>query len=214
MKPWEITDKTMSVVVKHINAEFHNARRLLKTDELNVISTKAQSEELYARLMQINEAAYRKIAVDIYRKSYLEATGEKDNRPDHLIWLAIGVILAERYDPVSKYVYANEARRKRERFTEAVMSAPSFRDGEKSIATARNLWLRQTLHYGDVITLEAMKEALAEGGVTHLMWNTQKDAKVCKTCRPLDGKIFPIEEYPPPQHYHCRCYPTIAGVAR
>ena len=45
-------------------------------------------------------------------------------------------------------------------------------------------------------------------GVTKEEWLTARNEKVCETCAPMDGEIFPIEDFPTPPfstHPNCRC---------
>ena len=50
-------------------------------------------------------------------------------------------------------------------------------------------------------------------GVTRVRWLTAHDERTCPICRPLDGKVFGIEEVQsPPSHASCRCT-TIAVLS-
>lgn len=42
--------------------------------------------------------------------------------------------------------------------------------------------------------------------VYFVKWNTSRDEKVCKICKPLDGVIMPVAQATiPPIHFGCRC---------
>jgi len=41
-------------------------------------------------------------------------------------------------------------------------------------------------------------------GVTMIQWLTACDERTCPVCRPLDGKVFNIDEIPK-HHSQCRC---------
>lgn len=46
----------------------------------------------------------------------------------------------------------------------------------------------------------------AEAGVDEVKWITAEDERTCPICRPLDGKVFKIEDLDgPPIHPSCRC---------
>jgi len=43
-------------------------------------------------------------------------------------------------------------------------------------------------------------------GVRRLEWMTTGDERMCPECEALDGKVYPIDEFPPqPKHPNCRC---------
>ena len=53
-------------------------------------------------------------------------------------------------------------------------------------------------------------------GVKQLTWMTMEDERTCATCGALDGKTFPIDQFPPqPAHPFCRCtnVPVLTGVS-
>lgn len=44
------------------------------------------------------------------------------------------------------------------------------------------------------------------GFVDFVKWNTSRDEKVCKICRPRHGMVYPVNSAPPiPAHGHCKC---------
>jgi len=48
-------------------------------------------------------------------------------------------------------------------------------------------------------------------GVQRLEWLAMDDERMCPVCGGLDGKIFPIDTFPPqPAHPHCRCTNIVA----
>ena len=53
---------------------------------------------------------------------------------------------------------------------------------------------------------EGRKVFYRQVGVTKVQWLTAHDERTCPICRPLDGKVFEIEEVEgPPVHPGCRC---------
>ena len=60
---------------------------------------------------------------------------------------------------------------------------------------------------------EGRKVFYRQVGITKVKWLTAHDERTCKICRPLDGKVFGIDEVEgPPSHAGCRCV-TIATPA-
>ena len=53
---------------------------------------------------------------------------------------------------------------------------------------------------------EGRKVFYRQVGITKVRWLTAHDERTCKICRPLDGKVFGIDEVEgPPRHPGCRC---------
>ncbi len=43
-------------------------------------------------------------------------------------------------------------------------------------------------------------------GVKKLEWLAMGDERMCPVCKKLNGKVFPVDKFPPqPSHPHCRC---------
>ena len=66
-------------------------------------------------------------------------------------------------------------------------------------------WNLQAKQSGDNISMESYVEGLKAMGVTRVVWETQRDIKVCAECEEKDGKIFEIDKIIIPLHYNCRC---------
>ena len=96
-------------------------------------------------------------------------------------------------DSVTKYEYANEIMRKRDRLSEALRTRL---DANTEWRRAISLWSNMTAQYADIVTDETAIRAYKDAGVEYVMWVTQEDEKVCEDCKPLNGKIFPIDKAP------------------
>ncbi len=60
---------------------------------------------------------------------------------------------------------------------------------------------------------EGRKVFYRQVGVTKVQWLTAHDERICPVCRPLDGKVFGIDEVDgPPRHASCRC--AVRAIAR
>jgi SPP1 gp7 family putative phage head morphogenesis protein len=58
---------------------------------------------------------------------------------------------------------------------------------------------------------EGRKVFYRQVGVTKVQWLTAHDERTCPVCRPLDGKVFGIDEVEgPPRHVRCRCTLLVA----
>jgi len=58
---------------------------------------------------------------------------------------------------------------------------------------------------------EGRKVFYRQVGVTKVQWITAHDERTCPICRPLDGKVFGIDEVPVIPHPACRCTWAHAG---
>jgi SPP1 gp7 family putative phage head morphogenesis protein len=60
---------------------------------------------------------------------------------------------------------------------------------------------------------EGRKVFYRQVGITKIRWLTAHDERTCKICRPLDGKVFAIDEVEgPPRHPGCRCTAVCVGT--
>lgn len=114
----------------------------------------------------------------------------------------------DEFNPVTKYVFKNEMVRKEARLFENLIAVKSSLGTDKlgSYKTAENLLVRQVKQ--SAINLEdAVATAVYKAvGVKKVMWVAEDDHKTCAVCNELDGAVFDLEDAPPKQHYHCRCY--------
>ena len=46
-----------------------------------------------------------------------------------------------------------------------------------------------------------------------IVWETEKDLRVCEVCRNRDGKVYELKRVPKKPHYNCRCWlrPFVEG---
>ena len=194
MDYYKYMDKKLSKLKTSIRKAFARKKAVMKFDETNIIRN---SKELYKELDKMNTEVYLEIGNAIYHEIYPESKKKLDKK-----WLLL--ILAG-YDPVTKYVYTHEIERKKARFYEALMSTGAT---SKEFQKGFDLWWTQTAQYGITITDSAVVEAYKDMGIKYLKWNTEKDNKVCEKCKARDGKLYPIDNLPSKEHYHCRCYWT------
>ena len=186
----------------------YNYLSVLPFDEINVISTKKYTEDLFKRLLEFNKKEYLKIIkssimyaeriLGEHKKSY-KAIKEED---------FLEYVLSS-YNNVTCYLYEKEAQRKRLRLVEELLTAKEFLNRDifsKSLKRSANLWFTQSLQYGIDATDKTVLEVYKRNGVKKVVWVSEKDEKVCHKCKNLDGKVFDIDKLPIKAHYNCRCY--------
>ena len=202
---FEYEDKVIRVLLKKILRKFRSlARTINGVDELNVINA---VNTVYDEVLALTVEFLKAVAARAYKR----AKKKKDDEDFPLdMWLA--EYLAE-YNPVTGYLFYQEADRKRARLIEsimAVLNAPGASSTvSKAIDQGMKQWVRQVEQFGDCVVRAATEQAYEDDDVTQVMWVTQKDERVCSVCKPLDGKIFAINKVPPPQHYNCRCFTVV-----
>ena len=106
------------------------------------------------------------------------------------------------YDEVSKYVYANEFERKRDRLAEALIASP--KKNEEIDAALRYLSFMLTA-FAVRVTDQVVLTAYRDMGIDAVRWKAEKDNKTCTICKHRNGHIYDIEQVPPKPHLNCRC---------
>ena len=187
---YELTDIVIENIRKELIRDFSKLKSLLSYDELNVMSaTKAvySKIDLYVRQMflQLMQAVYKKVT--------------KRTCPYNYAWLESFLL---EYDEVSKYVYANELERKRDRLAEALIASP--KKNEEIDAALRYLSFMLTA-YAVRVTDQVVLTAYRDMGIDAVRWKAEKDNKTCTICKHRNGHIYDIEQVPPKPHLNCRC---------
>lgn len=187
---YELTDIVIENIRKELIRDFSKLKSLLSYDELNVMSaTKAvySKIDLYVRQMflQLMQAVYKKVT--------------KRTCPYNYAWLESFLL---EYDEVSKYVYANEFERKRDRLAEALIASP--KKNEEIDAALRYLSFMLTA-YAVRVTDQVVLTAYRDMGIDAVRWKAEKDNKTCTICKHRKGHIYDIEQIPPKPHLNCRC---------
>lgn len=187
---YELTDIAIENIRKELIRDFSKLKSLLSYDELNVMSaTKAvySKIDLYVRQMflELMQAVYKKVT--------------KRTCPYNYAWLESFLL---EYDEVSKYVYANEFERKRDRLAEALIASP--KKNEEIDAALRYLSFMLTA-YAVRVTDQVVLTAYRDIGIDAVRWKAEKDNKTCTICKHRNGHIYDIEQVPPKPHLNCRC---------
>lgn len=201
MNVYEAADKAIREM-NRANLKAFNRLKLAKWDELHVIR---QVDGVYEESIRLARKKYQEIAMYAYLMAMQEC-GVDHKQAQQKAGKSIDrdfiLDLLEEADPVTKYIFLEEAKRKEQRLLEAVEAAQN-RNAE--IDRALKYWTGQVGQYADNSVYRARLQAFQDAGVKRVMWVTQRDGRVCSDCDDLDGLIFPISQVPPPQHIHCRC---------
>ena len=187
---YELTDIVIENIRKELIRDFSKLKSLLSYDELNVMSATKDvysKIDLYVRQMflQLMQAVYKKVT--------------KRTCPYNYAWLENFLL---EYDEVSKYVYANEFERKRDRLAEALIA--STKKNEEIDAALRYLSFMLTA-YAVRVTDQVVLTAYRDMGIDAVRWKAEKDNKTCTICKHRNGHIYDIEQVPPKPHLNCRC---------
>lgn len=187
---YELTDIVIENIRKELIRDFSKLKSLLSYDELNVMSATKDvysKIDLYVRQMflQLMQAVYKKVT--------------KRTCPYNYAWLESFLL---EYDEVSKYVYANEFERKRDRLAEALIASP--KKNEEIDAALRYLSFMLTA-YAVRVTDQVVLMAYRDIGIDAVRWKAEKDNKTCTICKHRNGHVYDIEQVPPKPHLNCRC---------
>lgn len=209
MRMYQATDSYLKRLKAFIRREF-NHYSTLAFDELNTLRSKKETEATFARLLAYNLTEYRKIA-GVARKFALTFLNPGEKKKAEKKGFSEDDIVEEvllAYNFVTGYLYKPEAERKRLRLAEEIMTAKEFRDREryrKVVNKGANLWYTQSSQYAITIEDETLLQTWKDAGIKKVQWVTERDDRVCHECRPLDGKVFDIDNVPEKPHYNCRC---------
>ena len=198
---FDLADKAIKDMNRR-NLRAFDGLKTLKFDELNVLKS---VEKVYDNSVGIAKRRYRQIAEDAYLEALILAGMERE-KAEELAEESITddwvLDMLEDYDALTLYSFVNEVERKKQRTAESILAA---QDKTAEVEKALRLWTIQISQYADNSVLYATLDGYKKAGIKKVKWVAEQDAKVCKTCRKLDGKIFAIDKIPVVPHYHCRC---------
>lgn len=173
--------------------------RLMKADELNIIRAVGEAYDTSIRMAERRLLECARLAYE----AAMRESGKKKRNPIDRDWLIEFLMTA---DPVTLYKFLPEAERKKARLTEA-LAATTARAAE--VDKSLKAWTRQIGQAAIGVTDAATIRAFKDAGVTHLVWHSEHDDRVCKVCHARDGNVYPINELPL-KHPNCRCWYSIA----
>ncbi len=192
--------------IKAMNRESLKAFGRLKTirfDELHIIR---EVTSVYDTAAVTARKRYRKIAYDGFIEALI-LCGMTDAEARR----EAAKVMSERWvkewlgevDPVVRYQFDPETDRKKQRLIESLAIKPG-RDAE--IDRALKDWARQTGHFAIAAVDRARLDAFRAAGVEEVVWVSERDSRVCRHCRSLDGQRFGINRVPGKPHMGCRCW--------
>ena len=190
------------------NLKAFDRLRLMRNDAINLIRVVSS---VYRQSAKEARNHYYEIAVEAYIVALIQAhvtNAEATKWADEDISLDWVDEYLEETDFVTLYRFNTETERKAQRLAEALSATDHWND---EIDRALRYWTLQVGQYAINVTDRARLEAFKRAGVEKVMWNTEKDERVCKTCHALDGKVFEIENAPGKSHLRCRCWYSIVN---
>ena len=199
---YDNADKAIRAMNRQNLKEFGKLK-LAKWDELNVVRAVGKT---YDDSVRMAKRRYYEIAFEAFIVAMLEARiDNKDatRKAEEVITNDWILDMLEEVDPVTLYAFLPETERKKQRLIEALAVATN-RNAE--IDKALRYWTVQVSQFADNSVYNARIGAFRQAGITHVVWITQEDERVCEDCDDLNGQIFPIDNVPPPQHINCRCF--------
>ena len=184
------------------NVEAFGQLKMAKWDEVNIIRTVVT---VYRKSARQARKKYRKIAYEAYMLGwYLCGLDEKKGRKvaeKAVTEKWVDQVLSET-DFVTLYRFDTETERKAYRLAETLEVSP---ERNQEIDKALKYWSQQLAQYAINVTDYAMAMAYDDAGIKKVMWETQRDGKVCGECHDRDGRTYALDEIPP-KHPNCRCY--------
>lgn len=185
------TDKALKYLRRLFITEFNRVSMQIRTDSLNVIQA---TTALYDKLQRETIRVFLKIA----KQKYRELTGGEDTITE--MWL-LGFLSES--NPLTGYVFLNDIERKRQYYTEGLLSGD---DISKETKKALRYWYSSVKQYADLVADESALKAYSDMSVANVEWITNLDGKECYICHERNGVIYPITNVPKKPHYGCRCY--------
>lgn len=204
-------DTLLAHLKKFVRNEF-NRMGLLGLDELNVLNTQTQTEQMFIRLKQENLKIFMDAAQHAQEHALKLVEEVKDGdtvKSDNigsLVWIT--AFLAG-YNKSTGYLYDSETDRKRMRYNEEILTAREYGDRTRfnqATEKSANLWYGQSEQYLLDTVDEATLETYKNNGIKYVKWMTESDDRVCKECQSRHGVIYPIDSVPDKPHRRCRCY--------
>jgi len=187
------TDKIIEYINNRLIEIFGKLKSVMTFDRLNIMQA---VKDTYAEADEIIREAYLALAQHVYTDKVKNDVGRKIDED----WLDF---VLSAYDPVSKYVYANEFDRKRSRLAEALIASTTK---TAEVDTALRALSFMARIYAVIVTDKAYLQAMTDNNVKKVVWVAEKDEKTCSVCHKRDGKVYLLKELPPKPHPNCRCW--------
>lgn len=198
--PYEFADELAPALKREIQVIFSNAAlRLCSFDEINQATVKGVVGSSFSDLTTRLNSRLRRIIRKTYRSHGIILSA------DELTLLLAGLL--NKPDPVTGYKLVREIPRKRDRLAESIMSDPASKQHiRRAFEKALDPVMLMSMQYLDIATDDSNMGAMKRENVAQVMWVSERDERVCETCKERDGMIFDIDRAPYKPHYRCRCH--------
>ena len=173
---------------------------------MNIADVRRHVHKLYKTVYKTIKNEFLAILNPLYEEIYDEAVAlgfSGDLRDLDEAWIEEFFL---EYNPVTKYVFANEIGRKESRLFEALVA--NSLEKLSSYAYAERLMVTQAKQYAVDLEDAVVKTVYKDLGVQKVMWHAEHDHRTCGVCSEMDGEIYDLNDVPPKQHYQCRCWIT------
>ena len=193
---YEYIDNNIEDLKKYTKRIFNNSRlRLLRFDEVNVLSASDEVTNLYMKLRRKSDEFYKGLILFLSQNLGFDA--DKYNLAE----------LLSMYESTLLYSFTTEYERKKARYFESIMAIGDVRLPEMMNQQKKNIrfWNTQVEEFAVGIERKIFIDELKSKGIKKVMWVTASDEKVCSDCADLNGKIFDIDNVPARPHLGCRC---------
>lgn len=184
------TDKALKYLRRFFIREFNRTAMQIRADEVNVIP---KTVSLYDKLYDESIKVFLRIA----RNKYRECDGTDTIE---IAWL---MGLLNKPNSLTGYIFTNDEDRKRQYYTESIMSGG---DISKETKKAMRYLYGAVRQYADIVTTESALQAFRDSGVQRVRWRTNLDGRECRECWEMNGNIYPVNNVPERPHYGCRCW--------
>lgn len=199
--------KRDAALLKQITAELdklgYDTSDLFGADFKNVYQTGDKiADKFIASIKKIptpvdhGNQLYTKINEDSMMRSIYAVNGDDGKNWSQRLWGNIGGLQAVLESDMSRAVATGESA--------MTLASRLMNDFSVSFAAAKRIAVTEMTRIFNLAALDRM----ARAGIEMWEWYTAEDEKVCKACRELDGKKFPItcRDVPPiASHPNCRC---------
>lgn len=197
------TDRQIRAMNRKALKAFDRLKILASYDEMNVIR---EVSNTYDDLTGDAKRRYLVIARTAYTNAlgsagYPKAEAERKALRD--VDEAFLMAWLEETNPVLLYRFFPEADRKAQRLAEALAVKPKRIE---EIEKAMRAWAFMSGQFAIDITDRANLAALKEAGIQMVKWMTERDGRVCPTCRDRGGRLYRVGNVPDKPHPNCRCF--------
>ena len=198
---YSAADKAVKAMDRE-NVEAFGRLKMTKWDEVKIIRT-------VWSVYRASKKRARKRYYEIGFEAYLLAMAMCGEEPKKAHQMAEKAITEEWVDEIlsqtdfiTLYRFDTETERKAYRLAETLEVAE---DRNTEIDRALKAWAQQVAQYALNVTDYAVVQAFEDAGIEWVEWISEKDDRICRECKGMDGNVFLLDELPRKPHPKCRC---------